>query len=168
MKKLLNILFFVPLFSIGQSDESIFAFQKSIPSDLGVPIRLPKPGYNPDFDINQIAGYAAKQRVLVVASDLLYKKIFHDFRFTKDSLAASGRDSTDWYYQWMVQHLADSLPVIDFSRKELVLYSACGQCLAFCHHSKGETSCHRNACDFMITWFLRDKVPDLVRKVSMD
>lgn len=157
MRKLLFLLLILPAISYSQSKESFTAFQKSISSEFGEPIHLPELGQSPDFDIDKIASYDAKQRVLVVVSDSLYKKIFSRYNFTSDSLKASKRDPSDWYYKWMVQHLADSIPVIDFTKKELVMYSACGQCLAFCDHQNGHTNCHRNVCDFMVAWFLRDK-----------
>jgi hypothetical protein len=37
------------------------------------------------------------------------------------------------------------------------LYTACGQCLAFCEHEKGHNNCHRNACNFLPTWFIRKR-----------
>lgn len=58
----------------------------------------------------------------------------------------------------MFRFLTDSLPVFDFSKQELVLYSACDQCLAFCnHHGKENEPCHRNVCRFQDAWFVRDK-----------
>lgn len=160
MRKLLFLLLIVPTISYSQSKESISAFQKTISTEFGEPIHLPDlgVGYDPEFDIDKIAGNEAKQRVLVVVSDSLYKKIFSRYNFTSDSLKASKRDPSDWYYKWMVKHLVDSLPVIDFTKKELVMYSACGQCLAFCDHQNGRTSCHRNSCTFMVAWFVREKM----------
>ncbi len=168
MKKLLLLLLSIPVLGFSQSESSLLAFQKSIPAELGTPLHLPDPGYNPDFNLDKIAGYEAKQRVLVIVSDSLYKLIFNNYRFTADSLKASGLPADNWWYQQMVRHLADSLPVIDFSQKELVLYSACGQCLAYCHHDKGEPSCHRNVCEFQVAWFLRDKSAEVIHKVKLD
>lgn len=157
MRKFLVVLLLSPLLVAGQSPESVAAFQRSIPGSLGKPVRLPDPGYNPDFSLEYIADYYLKQRVFIVSADSVYRKIFYRYHYTQDSLRKHAADKGSWSYQWMVEHLSDSLPRIDFARQELVVYAACGQCLAFCKHGEHE-SCHRNACNFIYEWFLRDKM----------
>lgn len=155
MKKMLLILILLPIIILGQSVESINAFKKSIPDSLGKPVRLPEPGFNRELNIEEVA-YYVKQRIYIITADSVYRNIFWNYRFTKDSLLKYATDKKSWYYTWMVEHLVDSLPVIDFSKKELVVYSACGQCLTFCEHRSGNKSCHRNVCRFMYKWFVRD------------
>ncbi len=159
MRKMILCIIIFPLFAKAQSPESEIAFKNSIPDSLGKPIRLPEPGYYRGFNMEDIADYYIKQRIFIISTDSIYRRIFWDYRFTKDSLQKYGPDKDSLYYKWMVKHRVDSLPVIDFSKQELVMYSSCGQCLAFCEHENGNksTSCHRNVCNFMYEWFLRDK-----------
>ena len=37
------------------------------------------------------------------------------------------------------------------------MYASCAQCLAYCNHGAGYTSCHRNVCIFREVWFIREK-----------
>jgi len=156
MRKMILCLLIFPLFTGAQSPESVNAFNKSIPGNLGKPVRFPEQ-CNPDYSIEYIADYNIKSRIYIISSDSLYRKIFWQYRFTKDSIRHYGVKRDSWNYKWMIEHLADSLPLIDFDKQELVMYSACGQCLAFCNHEDGSESCHRNACNFMYKWFVRDK-----------
>src|SRR2546421_10080700 len=102
--RLLIIAIFLPLVSYSQRDEWNIAFLRSIPDSFGKPFHLPEPWYH-DFDAGDVAPYYEKERTLVITNDSLYKKIFASYRFTKDSLKASGLDKNDYYYKWMVQHL---------------------------------------------------------------
>lgn len=165
MRKILLIVVLFPLFAKSQRSEHITAFEKSIPAGLGKQLRLPEPGYNPDFNMDDIADYFVKQRIRVIAADSVYRKIFWQYRFTIDSVQQYAPEHDSWYHQWLIKHLQDSIPAIDFNTQELVMYSACGQCLAYCHHDEYE-SCHRNACDFMYAWFLRDKRIDIKKETG--
>jgi hypothetical protein len=155
--RLLLILLLLPLVSNSQRLEWIRAFNDSTPKDIGTPIKLPTPWYK-DFHNEIIAPYYVKNRVFVIKTDSQYRKIFATYRFTNDSLKASGLNKDEFYYKWMVQHHADSIPKIDFTRNELVLYSACPQCLAHCRHNgERHEPCHRNMCMFNYAWFVRKK-----------
>jgi hypothetical protein len=156
----------IPVLVAGQRHEYLMAFEKNIPFGLGRPVRMPDPGFSPYFSPSAIADYNLKQRVWVIAADSIYRKIFWQYRFTKDSLKKYAPDKNSWYHQWMKEHLRDSLPVIDFEKQELVMYSACGQCLAYCRHDGEDESCHRNACNFMYKWFLRDKKTDVLKETG--
>lgn len=166
MKKLFFILMLFHNVIFGQSQESVNAFIKSLPDSLGRPVKMPKRSYNQAYPPEWSLSYKIKQRVYVISSDSIYHLIFAEYRYTIDSLKKfifSDNDSS-WYKQ-MFRYLSDSFPVIDFSRYQLVLYSACGQCLAFCNHDK-HNGCHRNLCNFMEAWFLRDKQRFYVKKVE--
>ena len=67
--------------------------------------------------------------------------------------------SSDSIYQKMKSHNnKDSLPVIDFSKQELVVYVACPQCLTVCNHQgRDNEPCHRNACMYRGAWYVIDK-----------
>jgi hypothetical protein len=160
MKKLLllSVILLPVLLRAQNRDIYLEAFTKSIPKDLGTAIHLPKLDYGAEFNIEDIAPYDAKQRILVINSDSLFHKIFSRYTYTKDSLARYRGEKDDAGYQWMLRHMVDSIPVIDFKTKELVLYSACGQCLANCNHKESD-ACHRNVCEFSNSWFIRDKTP---------
>jgi hypothetical protein len=155
MYKLSLVLLLFPLLLKAQSKEEIDSFNVNIPTNLGKVIYLPDPGRG-DFEIDNIAPYDAKIRILVVTSDSLYHKIFSRFNITSDSLNHYKGDKTGWEYKWMQRWMTDSIPFIDFSKQELVLFSACAHCLAFCNH-KVSNSCHRAACDFTNRWFVREK-----------
>lgn len=164
--RMISLIFLVlPFFSSSQRNEHVKAFQKSIPSGLGNAIRMPDPGYISDFLPKGIADYRVKQRVWVVNTDSVYRKIFRQYRYTMDSVRKYAPDTSSHLYRWMLAHLRDSLPVIDFEKQDLLVYSACGQCLAFCHHDD-YGSCHRNACLYMHEWFLRERQVDIVKEDS--
>lgn len=44
----------------------------------------------------------------------------------------------------------------DFTNYHILGQQVCRQCLQFCHHDEGETSCHRNRCNFEWVWQIRD------------
>lgn len=164
MKKMLFLMLFIPNIVFAQRHEHVNAFIKSMPDELGRPVKMPERSYNRHFSLDDSVGYKIKQRLFVISSDSVYHLVFHNYPYTIDSLDQfifSDNDSS-WYKQ-MFRYLSDSLPAIDFTRYELVLYSACGQCLAYCSHGMQE-SCHRNACRFMDAWFLRDRMSLFVKK----
>lgn len=132
MRKFLVVFVLLPFCVSAQRPESRAAFEKSIPPGLGRSLSLPDPGYREDFPLDDVFPYEQKQRLLVVRSDSLYRVIFSGYA-------------------------PDDLPVIDFNCFELVLYAACGQCLAHCAHDKGASFCHRNVCRFEKRWFLRER-----------
>jgi hypothetical protein len=159
MRNTLLLLFLsIAIGSFSQNPKFDAAFKANMPEGLGDPIHLPKVEWRSEFDIDKIAPYDAKIRILVVNSDSFYHKIFSSYNQTKESLAHYEGSKDDWQYKTLVSHLSDSLRSIDFNKYELVLYSACAQCLANCHHDKGNPSCHRNVCVFTNAWFLREKV----------
>jgi hypothetical protein len=160
MKQLLFLFMLFPLLADAQRTEWDIAFNKSIPDSLTQPIRMPPRDYNPylAYEGSDTLNYKSESRVIIIGSAALYKQFFWRYVYTNDSLKAFKAAGGDpWWYNWMEKHHADSLPVIDFSKNELVMYAACGQCLAFCHHDEGKTSCHRNACMFRERWFIREK-----------
>jgi len=163
---MLFLLVLFPNVIFGQSQESIYAFIKSRPDGMGRPVKMPERSYNSNYDLDGSVNYKIKQRIFIISSDSIYHLVYRDYRYTRDSLNQfifPDNDSS-WYKQ-MFRYLSDSLPVIDFSKYELVLYSACGQCLAFClHHGKDHESCHRNACHFLDAWYIRDKEIALITK----
>lgn len=160
MKQLLLLLFLVPITTMAQRAEWDLAYKKNIPDSLTTLIHMPERDYNPHlrYDTGDIWGYRVKNRVVVIQSDSLYRQFFWRYIYTDDSLKACKAAGCDhWFYNWKEKHHVDSLPVIDFSKNELVMYAACAQCLAYCHHDTGQESCHRNACNFRETWFIRKK-----------
>ena len=167
MRKMLFLLLLLPLFSIAQRYEWDYAYNKSIPGGLGERIHLPKRDYNFDFkwDDTLLQSFASKREgIFVVTNDAIYHKLFWRYIYTKDSLAKYRLPVMNFYdslsYRSIQAYLIDSLPVIDFAKKELVMYTACAQCLAFCDHGKdseNDRSCHRNACMYRETWFVREK-----------
>ncbi|MBL7746950.1 MAG: hypothetical protein JNM19_05945 [Chitinophagaceae bacterium] len=158
MRKIIFLLLACPVLASAQRKEWDIAFLKSIPDSLTQPIHMPPRDYNPTFSYDDNISYGQKSRVFVVTSDSVYHQLFWRYIYTQDSLAKYKRtDGDQWWYNWMVTHLVDSLPVIDFSKKELLMYAACAQCFAYCNHGQGEDNCHRNACNFRETWFIRDK-----------
>lgn len=168
MKKTLFLLLLIPSLIFAQSDESIAAFLKSRPEGLGRSVSMPKSEYHPHFDYSYYhSGNKERGLIYVVSSDSAYHKIFSRFNITKESLNNYKIENNDsFFYKLLLKYLIDSLPVFDFSKQELVLYSACGQCLAFCHHTIGVDACHRNACTLMEAWYVRDKETLFVRKTE--
>jgi hypothetical protein len=160
MKRLLLLFFLCPLVAAAQRTEWDIAYNKNIPDSLTKPIRMPERDYNPhlQYDIGDTPNYKVKKRVVVIQSNDRYKQFFWRYIYNNDSLKACKAAGCDhWLYNWKEKHHVDSLPIIDFSKNELVMYAACAQCLAHCHHTTGDESCHRNACNFRETWFIRKK-----------
>ena len=119
----------------AQREDHIAAFRAHIPAGIGKEIDLPDPGYGARFDLSRFQPQFGNTLIMVVVSDSMYRNVFS--RFEKDSL-----------------------PEIDFSRNELILYMACGQCLSVCQHNNGNTACHRNVCYYQRAWFIREKCGD--------
>ncbi len=158
MKRLILLFIVFPLLAEAQRTEWDIAFNKSIPDSLTRPIHMPQRDYNPGlgYDNGNKVSYRTKERVVIISSDSVYRQFFWRYIYTDDSLKAHKATGDGyWHYKWMEKHHTDSLPVVDFSKNELVLYAACAQCLANCHHAAGSTSCHRNACMFREKWFIR-------------
>ncbi len=166
MRKMLFLLLLVPALTFAQSDESIAAFLESKPGGLGRPVSLPQSEYYPQFNYAYYhTGNRDRSIIYVVTSEAAYHKTFSRYNVTKESLKNYKIENNDsFYYRLQEKYLVDSLPVFDFSKQELVLYAACGQCLAFCNHNKGEDACHRNACYLQEAWYVRDKEPLYTRK----
>lgn len=160
MKQLLLLLFLSPLLAGAQRAEWDIAYNENIPDSLTKPIHMPQRDYNPHlrFDTSDAINYKIKKRVVIIQSNDRYKQFFWRYIYNNDSLKACKDAGCDyWQYNWMEKHHVDSLPVIDFSKNELVMYAACAQCLAHCHHTTGQESCHRNACYYRETWFIRQR-----------
>lgn len=159
MKQVLFLFLIFPIFSEAQRVGWDVAYEKSIPAGLGKPVHLPERDYNPKFSMYENHDYRQKSKIYIVTTDSIYRKLFWRYVYTKDSLSKFKRSGeNEFYYNWMLSHLVDSLPIIDFSKYELILYAACAQCFANCGHEKGSNSCHRNACDFRETFFMREKI----------
>lgn len=153
MRKMLFLYLLFPLLSKAQRDDYDIAFRKSIPDSLGKPIHLPE-RYHSDFLYDVIPDLKERTKVLIIGSDSIYHKFFSRYRYTDDSLKKYKKaDGDPWRYNWMAKHHVDSLPVIDFSKNELLVYAACAQCLAYCPGGP----CHRNSCSFREAWFIREK-----------
>jgi hypothetical protein len=160
MKQWCFLFLLCPALAMAQRIEWDIAYTKMIPDSLTRPIHMPPRDYNPHlrYDTGVTPGYEVKKRIVVIQSDSMYRQFFWRYTYTNDSLKACKAAGCDhWWYNWMEKHHVDSLPLIDFSKNELVLYAACAQCLAFCHHAAEQGSCHRNACSFRETWFIREK-----------
>jgi len=137
MRKMLFLLLFLPVLSFAQSDESIVAFAISRPDSLGKSV----PQLN-DIELTRL--YAIRELglkrkyIYTITTEIEYKTVFNRYPY-------------------------DSLPFFDFSKQELVVYAACGQCMVVCnHHEKQNESCHRNACHFQQAWYVREKKNQLV------
>jgi hypothetical protein len=154
MKKMLLFLLLIPVLIKAQRTEWDIAFQKSIPDSLTRPIHMPERDYS-DFTYDVITDYKERRKVLIITSDSVYRKFFSKYIYNDDSLKKYKNAGADpWWYNWMVKHHIDSLPVIDFSKYELLVYAACPQCLAYCDNYE---PCHRNACSFREAWFIRKR-----------
>jgi len=137
MRKMLFLLLIVPALSKAQSHESILAFQKSRPDSLGTPVSaLENRPFTRLYEIRELG--LQRKYIYTVSTETAYRTVFGYFP-------------------------VDSLPVFNFSKQELIVYAACGQCLAFCGHQgkKGE-ACHRNACHFQQAWYMREKKQVLI------
>lgn len=161
MKFWLLPLLLCPMLARAQRMEWDLAYAKNIPDSLTRPIHMPERDDNPNLNKEGINTINRKfsTSTLIIRSDSLYKQFFWRYIYTHDSLKACKAAGCDpWWYNWMQKHHVDSLPAIDFSKNELVLYAACAQCLAICNHNDTDRGpCHRNACHFRESWFIRKK-----------
>lgn len=165
MKQIIFVLLLCPFFSSAQRDQLDSIFIKSIPANLGKPIHMPEISYNPDFNLDKLFTHRERIRIFPIGDDSVYHKLFGRYVFTKDSLKKYREMGVeDYYYRFMEQYLVDSIPVIDFSKNVLIVYSACAKCLEVCNHNEGSQSCHRAACDFREAWFIKEKEPLFVQK----
>lgn len=164
MKKMLFILLIIPVLGFAQSDETVKAFLKSKPENLGTPIQLPQKDYYVLPEMHDSQGRHKRIFIAIITSDSVYHQLFSRYIYTQESLKNWVPTTDSFYYKLMCEYLVDSIPLIDFSKQELVLYSACGQCLAFCHHNDKENneSCHRNACYMQEAWYVRNKQKGLI------
>jgi hypothetical protein len=159
---MLFLLLFIPVVGFAQSDASIEAFLKSRPQNLGKLILLPKESGIPHYYQDGTRGWN-QAFIYVISSDSIYRELFSLYRFTHKDLEKFKVENDTLSYQYYARYLIDSLPEFDFSRQELVLYIACGQCLNNCdHHGKAREPCHRNACHLQKAWYLRDKKVQLI------
>ncbi len=174
MRKMLFLLFFCPLLTSAQQDDWDIAYLKHRPDSLTQAIQMPERDYNPHYNYQGETNYKSRIRVVVIGTDSVYRKLFWRYTYTDDSLGKYKKEGVgDWLYKWMVRHHIDSLPTIDFSKYELLLYAACAQCLAYCRHGDSEGPCHRNACNYQESWFIREKkqaasTAPVIRKNLMD
>jgi hypothetical protein len=60
------------------------------------------------------------------------------------------------YYKAFARFSKDSLPVFDFSKKELFAKISCHYCSSLGTMDNGEPR-HRNACQYTAFWFVRNK-----------
>lgn len=160
MKKAILFLLLCPLFSTAQRTEWDSAYAKGISTGFGKPIHMPPRDYNPNFNPTDTFSYGVKSRIYIIREDSDYQKMFFRYIYTGDSLAAYKKKKASRYeLHWVATHMRDSVPVIDFTKYELLVYAACAQCLAFCHHLTDDESCHRNACNFRESFYLRARKP---------
>jgi hypothetical protein len=159
MRKMLFVCLLFPLAAVAQrSKDYEIAYWKHKPDSLTRPIHMPERDYNPHYQYEGSISNRQQVRVVIIGSDTIYRKLFWRYIYTNDSLAKYKKANTDpWWYNWMAEHHVDSLPQIDFTKNELLLYAACAQCLAYCEYDTDHRSCHRNACNFRESWFIRER-----------
>lgn len=155
MQKLLFIFLLMPTLVTGQRVEWDSAYLKSLRTDgFGTPLAMPEIDYNPDFNIEEQFHPRQRQMYYPVRSDSVYRKIFYQHIYTADSVNKYEQKGADAFtLVWIKKYQRDSIPEVDFDTYNLVVYSACGQCLANCKHNTVDESCHRNACQYRYTWF---------------
>lgn len=148
-------LMLITFTSVAQDTYEDIAYKKHIPAGVGDPIRMPDRNYSVHTDTTD---YDLKVRVIIIRDNQSYYKMFSQYVYTRDSLDKYRKQpGMEYFEKWMLRYMRDSLPKIDFSKKELILYSACAQCLAYCEHEGRISGCHRNVCNFKDTWFIRNK-----------
>ena len=125
MRKMLFLLLLYPFFANAQRSDYDIAFLKSIPDSLTWPIHMPERDYS-DFTFDVITDHKERRKVLIVASDSIYRKVFSKYIYNDDSLKKYKNAGADpWWYNWMAKHHIDSLPVIDFSKKKKIAGVCC-------------------------------------------
>ena len=129
---MLFLLMLLPSLTFAQSNQSITAFLTSRPDTLGAPVlELNNKKFTRLYSIRELG--LKRKYIYTITTEEEYRKVF------------------GYYHK-------DSLPVFDFSKQELVVYAACGQCMVVCnHHGKEREPCHRNACVYQEAWYIRDK-----------
>jgi len=170
---MLFLLMIIPVTVFSQSDSLLRIFS-SIPENSR-PVHLPERLYTPEYNLDDSFNVWQILRVYTIKSDSVYHLVFQRYNLTKDSLRkmTSGPDSL-WYieddsamYKSYCRYLVDSLPVFDFLKVELIMYSACIYCLETCDHNNGEReSCHRGGCWYIDKWFVKEKQPLITQKKS--
>ena len=160
-------LLLCPLFMSAQRNNPDSIFLKSIPVGLGKTIHLPELRWHLHFSPDKNFDFKQRALTFIVTSDSVYHNLFKDYHYTQDSLRNYHFTTYNFFdslsYNRILRYLSDSLPVIDFARQELILYSACEKCLEVCNHKDGGESCHRAACNFRDAWFIREKEPLIVQ-----
>jgi hypothetical protein len=155
MRKMVFIFFLLPILGAAQRPEVDIAYVKSFRPELGKPLLMPEIDFNPDFIIENQYNPRQRQMHYPVTSDSAYRKIYFRYIYTADSLKKYEQKGADSFALSVIKkYQIDSLKSFDFNAYNLIIYSACGQCLANCNHGKGDESCHRNACFFRYTWFM--------------
>ncbi|MFZ1327723.1 MAG: hypothetical protein WAW27_01765, partial [Chitinophagaceae bacterium] len=66
MKMVLFLCLLCPTLIIGQRHEHVNAFIKSIPDELGRPVRMPERSYNRYYDLDDSISYKIKERLFVI------------------------------------------------------------------------------------------------------
>lgn len=136
MKKGFFVITLLPLLAAAQEDRLPGLIEGKIKDSTAAFISLPDP-YRSDF-----------------------YKYFEVGRFSTYKYSI-GHDSV--YYKIFSRYHKDSLPVIDFSKNDLVVGVFCSQCVATCRHlgERGNEPCHRNACRYKFIWYLGKKQTNL-------
>ena len=132
MKNIFFLLLLLPSLTFAQSNKSITAFLTSRPDTLGTPVlELNNKKFNQLYSIREVG--MKRKYIYTIYTAEEYRKVFDNYH-------------------------KDSLPFFDFSKQELVVYTACGQCMIVCnHHGREREPCHRNACVYQEAWYIRDK-----------
>ncbi len=155
MRLMLLCCCILPLMLEAQRPEWDSAYVKSIRPELGKPLIMPESDFNPDFIVEDQFRPRQRQMHYTVMSDSVYRKIYFRYIYTADSLKKYEQKGADPFTLSLIKkYQIDSLKSFNFNAYNLIIYSACGQCLANCTHGKGDESCHRNACFFRRTWFM--------------
>lgn len=146
---MLFLLLAFPLYASAQPPLwDIFLSNKDIDS-IGQRIHMPA-----NVKYTDIIDHRQKTGSFVITTDSVYRKFSWRFIYTNDSLKRHRNAAEDPWYAWMKKYHVDSIPHIDFSKHELVIYIACYYCLTVCDDN---VPCHRNACSYMEKYFLRKK-----------
>ena len=82
----IKLLVFILLLAgtVHSQDKYYQAFRAHIPSDLGTEIQLPDPGMG-EFDLNKFRFSAGSINIMVIATDIMYHRIFSRYHYTQDS-----------------------------------------------------------------------------------
>jgi hypothetical protein len=154
MQKMLFLFLMLPFSMAAQKPEWDISFTKSFRPELGKPIRMPEIDYNTDFSIEDQFRPRQRQMYYPVSTDSVYRKIYYRYIYTADSITKYEKDGADSFtLNFIKKYQRDSIPSFDFDQYNVIIYSACPQCLAHCKHDQGQKSCHRNACFYRHAWF---------------